>query len=160
MQQPVLDAATQRMECGDHLEIGDYSLCGDNRGQHLYLPFNVDEGVKDISLVFKFVHRWTSSKWHLVVTQLECPSHKRLGQRLLEDGLGGLLVDGRSMLNGKSAIENDWELLAPTGCDQYYTKASGTIKSFNFKADGSSRYPPNMKYTMCIKAVNGATIVE
>ncbi|XP_061401827.1 uncharacterized protein LOC133337632 [Musca vetustissima] len=157
LQQPVLDPQTLRLECGDHLEIGDFSLCGDNTGQHLYLPFNVAKGEKEIALTFNLPHRWSSSKWHLIVTQLECPVHKRLGQRLLDE----VLMDGRTILSAMASdSSHDWELLAPTGCNQYFTKTVGTIKSFNFKNDGSSRYLPNMKYVICIKAVNGATIIE
>ncbi|XP_073847521.1 uncharacterized protein [Musca autumnalis] len=152
LQQPQLVA--NRLECVDHLLVGDFSLCGDNTGQHLYLPFNVENGVKEIPLTFNLVNRWPLSKWHLVVTQLECPQQTQLGKRLINGGLGALFLD-RATNDG-----NDWELLAPTGCSQYFTQPTGTIKSFNYRSDGSSHYLPNMNYVICIKADIGATIIE
>ena len=49
--------------------------------------------------------------------------------------------------------------LAPVGCLQYYTGASGEIKSWNYKPDVSATNDPNMlanlNYAICIRVENG-----
>ncbi|XP_065369201.1 uncharacterized protein LOC135961603 [Calliphora vicina] len=156
---PVYDAANNILECGDNLSIGDFTLCGDNTGQHLYVPFNVANGVSEVSLTFNLPNRWPSSIWRLVVTQLECPAQpRRRSQSFMPFVNGNNLQSLRTIFSSHSNA--DLELLAPHGCHQYYTQLSDNIKSFNYKADGSTYYLPNMNYVICIKPTGGANMIE
>ncbi len=48
---------------------------------------------------------------------------------------------------------------APVGCLQFYTGASGTLKSFNYMPDVNAANNPNhlanQNYAMCIRVENG-----
>ncbi|KAI8118133.1 hypothetical protein FF38_09714 [Lucilia cuprina] len=159
MQPPNYDAGNNVLECGDNLSIGDFTLCGDNNGQHLYLPFNVASGVPEITLTFNLPNRWSASIWRLVVTQLECPAQpKKRAQSFMPFVNGNNLQNLRTIFTSHSNA--DLELLAPHGCHQYYTQLTGSIKSFNYKPDGSTYYLPNMNYVICIKPTGGVNMIE
>ncbi|XP_075167971.1 uncharacterized protein LOC142240148 [Haematobia irritans] len=170
LQPPIYEASRQTLECMDHLTIGEFTLCGANSGQHLYLPFNVAKGIKEMTLAFSLSQRWSQSKWSLVVTQLECATSKKRMPLLApssppSNAGNGIMnwLNMRTIFNGMPIINgnnNDLDLLAPAGCNQYFTQPSGTIKSFNFHENGSSYYLPNMNYVMCIKSIPGATMIE
>ena len=59
-----------------------------------------------------------------------------------------------------------YAFIAPSGCSQYFTKSSGTIKSLNYGGDmmttaaGTSQFQiNNEKYTVCVKGGSaGSTI--
>lgn len=135
-------------------------MCGENTGQHLYLPFNVANGVPEISFTFNLPNAWPSSVWRLVVTQLECPAQpkKRSQQSFMPFVNSNNLQSLRTIFTSHSNA--DLDLLAPPGCHQYYTKPTGTIKSFNFKPDGSTYYIKEMSYVICIKPSGGANMIE
>ena len=49
-------------------------------------------------------------------------------------------------------------ILAPSGCLQYYTQASGQFKSFNYKTDVIGDGPnhlANLNYAICFRIENG-----
>ena len=48
--------------------------------------------------------------------------------------------------------------LAPANCQQYFTENSGTITNLGF--DGTNTYPPNLKYSICIRRPIGAECIE
>lgn len=157
LQPPTLNMNS--LECGDNLSIGDFILCGDNTAQHLYIPFNVANGVSEIPLTFNLPNRWSQSVWRMVITQLECPAvPKKRSQTFMPFVNGNNLQNLRSIFSSHN--NNDLDMLAPTGCNQYFTQLTGNIKSFNFKDDGSSYYLSNMNYVICIKPVPGATMIE
>lgn len=150
LQEPTLNAANNALECADHLIVGDFTLCGHNTGQHLYFPFNVANGAEAMTLSFNLPMRSSANRWHLVVTQLECPlvrSSRTLGRTFMQ-------IINESL---EPFVANDLDKLAPLGCNQYYTQLTGNIKSFNYKSDaGLSYYPPNMNYVICIKPTAAA----
>lgn len=159
IQPPIYDEANNVLECEDSLSIGDFTLCGDNTGQHLYVPFNVAQGVSEIPLTFDLPSRWASSVWRLLVTQLECPAKpKKRSQSFMPFVNGNNLQNLRTIFTSHSNA--DLDLLAPHGCHQYYTQMTGDMKTFNYKADGSSYYLPNMNYVICIKPTVGANMIE
>lgn len=109
----------------DILEIGGYHFCGRETNQHIYLPFEDTP----IQLRISSAARSGGSQlpqlsWKIQVRQLECTQ--------------GLL--------GSS----DLDLVAPTGCLQYFPESSGTITSFNFN-DGLGLYSGNLNYAICFK---------
>lgn len=144
--------------------IGDFTLCGDNTGQHLYLPFNVANGIQEITLTFNLPNRWSLNNWRLVITQLECPVSKRRSQQQQQQLTFMPFVNGNNLPNLRTIFSshhnNDFDLLAPPGCHQYFTQPMGTIKTFNYKDDGSTYYLPGMNYVICIKPSSGATMIE
>ncbi|KAM7343770.1 uncharacterized protein ACRADG_010701 [Cochliomyia hominivorax] len=159
LQPPIFDALNNVQECADNLSIGDFILCGDNTDQHLYLPFNVANGVPEITFTFNLPNRWASSIWRMVVTQLECPAQpKKRTQSFMPFVNSNNLQNLRTIFTSHSNV--DLDLLAPHGCHQYYTKPTGNIKTFNYKSDGSAYYLPNMNYVICIKPSGGANMIE
>ncbi|XP_061401825.1 uncharacterized protein LOC133337631 [Musca vetustissima] len=165
LQPPTFNPGTHTLECGDSLMIGDFTLCGDNTGQHLYLPFNVANGIQEITLTFNLPNRWSFNNWRMVITQLECPAAKKRHQQQQPQQQSFMpFVNANNLPNLRSIFSShhngDLELLAPPGCHQYFTQPMGTIKSFNFKDDASTYYLPNMNYVICIKPTSGASMIE
>ncbi|EDW08662.1 uncharacterized protein LOC6578824 [Drosophila mojavensis] len=161
LQQPTFSATDDRLlECQDYFEAGSFKLCGMNAGQHLYLPFNVAAGIDQITLTFSVPSRWQQSNWRLIVTQLEAPQASSKRKTSMLGGLGGSgnsLQDLRSIFASHHA---DYELLAPAGCQQYYTELTGTIRSFNYQPTMGSVYMPETSYTICIKSTPSASMIE
>ncbi|XP_075167945.1 uncharacterized protein LOC142240117 [Haematobia irritans] len=158
LQPPTYNPNTHTQECEDQLQIGDFNLCGDNSGQHLYIPFHVNSGIDEIILAFNLPNRWPKSHWRLVITQLECPAIKKRSQSFMPFVNGKNLPSLRNIFSSHHG--NDMDLLAPPGCHQYFTRMTDTIKSFNFKEDGTAYYLPNMNYVICIRPIPGATMIE
>uniref|UniRef100_A0A1I8NRK2 CUB domain-containing protein n=1 Tax=Stomoxys calcitrans TaxID=35570 RepID=A0A1I8NRK2_STOCA len=167
LEPPTYRADVHTLECEDHLAVGDFHLCGHNTGQHLYLPFNVAKGTKEIALAFSLANRWPQSKWNLVVTQLECSkANKRMSFSSLwnmGDNMG--LQNMRTLFTAPTFAKTicpkvNEDILAPAGCNQYYTQPTGTIRSFNYQENAASYYLPNMNYVVCIKAGPDATMIE
>ncbi|KAL5287654.1 hypothetical protein ACFFRR_008511 [Megaselia abdita] len=88
--------------CTEFLDINGMVICGNNSGQHLYIPMDSSNEVS-----FQF-HGVRHSSWNLQVTQLECPS---------------------TLFRLPSS---DSHLIAPTNCNQYFSDSRGRIESFNF----------------------------
>lgn len=157
LQPPTLNESTNTLECGDHLSVGDFTLCGNNTEQHLYFPFNVANGIKEFSMSFSLPKRWPQTIWSLTITQLECPTTKKRNQLQIPFFNGNL----RTFFGMDADPVGDVDVLAPPGCNQYFAQTTGVIKSFNFVAnDMSSFYLPNMNYVICIKSPPEATMIE
>ncbi|KAH8407629.1 hypothetical protein KR222_008258, partial [Zaprionus bogoriensis] len=163
LQQPVVSATDERLlECQDYFEAGSFKLCGVNAGQHLYLPFNVASGIDQITLSFTLPSRWAQTSWRLIVTQLEGPP---AGSKRRSSTLSGLAGGTNSLQDIRSIFAShhaDYELLAPAGCQQYYTELTGSIRSFNYQASVGTSYPymPDLSYTICIKSTASASMIE
>ncbi|XP_013110089.2 uncharacterized protein LOC106088922 [Stomoxys calcitrans] len=158
LQPPNYDPGSNAQECEDHLQIGDFTLCGDNTGQHLYIPFHVSSGIDEISLIFNLPNRWPRSRWRIVITQLECPVLRKRAQSFMPFVSGKNLPNLRTMFSSHQGDDRD--LIAPPGCHQYFTKMADTIRSFNFNEDGTAYYLPNLNYVICIRPSPGATMIE
>ncbi|KAL9920159.1 uncharacterized protein ACN427_001798 [Glossina fuscipes fuscipes] len=168
LQPPILDATQSSLECEDHVVIGDFMLCGENSGQHLYVPY--DGSKDDTQLIIKFAlpNKWSQSQWHLIVTQLQCPrtnENKKRSPSYMPFINSNNLENLRTMFtipynsNSKNTLD-DIDLLAPLGCNQYFTQSEGQIKSFNYKSDGSGYYLSKMNYVICIKPVKAANMIQ
>ncbi|XP_011186978.2 uncharacterized protein LOC105214961 [Zeugodacus cucurbitae] len=156
LQQPTTDAVMNTLTCIDSFTAGRFTLCGDNSGQHIYIPFVGDS----LALNFNLPSRWSQSNWHLIVEQLECPpapSHVADGLPPLISGMVNDILDLRNVF---SRFVNDMNLLAPPGCDQYYTEPTGLIKSFNYRDGMNTHYMGSLKYTVCVKQTMKATLIE
>ncbi|XP_033251855.1 uncharacterized protein LOC117190984 [Drosophila miranda] len=158
LQQPIL--TDSMLECQDYFEAGGFKMCGLNTGQHIYLPFNVAAGIEQVTLTFAVPTRWTGTNWRLIVTQLEGPAASTKRRSSAASSFAGstnTLQDLRSIFASHHA---DYELLAPAGCQQYYTDLTGTIRSFNYQAMIGSNYMPDLNYNICIKSVASASMIE
>ena len=115
---------------GSDLGIGD--LCGDNIGQHIYIP--VKRGMGGASIRISTSGRGTAAnitqgyKWKMKVTQLDC--------------------------------KDDFDEIAPDGCIQYHTEQEGMIKSFNFDPMQKVQYPLNLDYAYCFKKPDTACEIK
>uniref|UniRef100_A0A1A9ZL15 CUB domain-containing protein n=1 Tax=Glossina pallidipes TaxID=7398 RepID=A0A1A9ZL15_GLOPL len=170
LQPPILEAMQSSLECEDHVVIGDFMLCGGNSGQHLYVPFDGSGSKDDTELLIKFAlpNKWSQSQWHLIVTQLECPKtieDKKRSPSYMPFINSNNLENLRTMFtipynsNNKNTL-GDIELLAPLGCNQYFTQSEGQVKSFNYKPDGSGYYLSKMNYVICIKPVKASNMIR
>ncbi|XP_011186994.2 uncharacterized protein LOC105214976 [Zeugodacus cucurbitae] len=159
LNQPTNNADQGTSICEDRFTVGSFTICGENSGQHIYLPYDVVAGVTQATLEFIFNKKWAQSSWHLVITQLECPQQKkRFGSG---GGGGGNMLSFMGQTNIQdirkifSSKHNDWDLLAPPGCSQYFRQPTGTIKSF-----GNMYYMTNLHYTICIKPLADTSMIE
>ncbi|XP_033153875.1 uncharacterized protein LOC117136879 [Drosophila mauritiana] len=158
MQQPTdVDGV---LECQDYFEAGGFKLCGVNDGQHLYLPFNAAAGVDQVTLTFVVTSRGTAPVWRLIVTQLEGPPANSRRRSSTSSGLGTSTNSLQDLRDIFASHHADYELLAPPGCQQYYTDLSGTIRSFNFQTSVTSNYMPDLSYNICIKSATTASMIE
>ncbi|KAL5277212.1 hypothetical protein ACFFRR_002437 [Megaselia abdita] len=122
-------------ECyDDYLEVGGYRFCGRESGQHIYIPFTGK------SLPIRIVSSYRSGltqlprlSWNIQVRQLECP--KGLSTRSLTENYASI---------------PDNELLAPSGCLQYFLNTYGRIQSFNFD-QGRGTLNDKLTYAICIR---------
>ncbi|KAL5277211.1 hypothetical protein ACFFRR_002436 [Megaselia abdita] len=118
----------------DYLEVGGYRFCGRESGQHIYIPFTG----KSLPIRIVSTYRSLGSQlpwlsWRIQVRQLECPK--------------GLLTKG---VSENYASISDNELLAPSGCLQYFLGTFGRIQSFNFD-QGRGTLNDNLTYAVCIR---------
>ncbi|XP_055839320.1 uncharacterized protein LOC129907239 [Episyrphus balteatus] len=148
--------AGDTVECSDRLEVNDITLCGNNDGQHLYVPFDVAGGTDaNVNLIFNLPNRDPVSRWRLIVTQLECPTAStRKG--LLPFAKNAGFQDLKNIFSSQS---NDLPMLAPRGCTQYFTERTGTFESFNFNS-GVGPYMSNLNYAICFQRQVGDSAIE
>ncbi|KAH8371136.1 hypothetical protein KR093_006312, partial [Drosophila rubida] len=159
--QPVASAGDERaLECRDYFEAGAFKLCGVNAGQHLYLPFNVAAGIDQITLTFSVPTRWPQTSWRMIVTQLEAPQTTTKRRTSTLGHFGGNSNSLQELRNIFASHHADYELLAPAGCQQYYTEQTGTIRSFNYQPAMGYPYMPDTSYTICIKSTPSASMIE
>lgn len=143
------------------LDINGKVFCGDLTGQHLYVPIDQSTGMLGSEFTLQFstqgIITGTTTKWNIQVTQLECPQTGTPQKNgFLTIPRQSTLQDLRRMFAPKS---NDIDMLAPHGCDQYYTLQQASIESFNFQ-NGRGQYPPNLHYTICVKREAGDSTLE
>ncbi|EDW01768.1 uncharacterized protein LOC6559151 [Drosophila grimshawi] len=161
LQQPTVSAADDQMlECQDYFEAGRFKLCGINAGQHLYLPFNVASGIDQITLTFSIPTRWPQTNWRLIVTQVEGPQTTSKRRSSLLGGFAGSTNSLQDLRGIFASHHADYDLLAPAGCEQYYTELTGTIRSFNYQPAMGTVYIPDTSYTICIKSTPSASMIE
>uniref|UniRef100_A0A1A9W990 CUB domain-containing protein n=1 Tax=Glossina brevipalpis TaxID=37001 RepID=A0A1A9W990_9MUSC len=169
LQPPMLNEEQNFLKCEDHLAIGDFILCGENSGQHLYVPYDGRQDDTELIIKFSLSNKWAQSNWHLIVTQLECPktsANKKRSPSYMPfinsnnlDNLRTMFTKPLNPINNNKNV-GDTDLLAPSGCNQYFTQPEGEIKSFNYKGDGSSQYLSKMNYVICIKPAKTAKMIE
>ncbi|EDW79805.2 uncharacterized protein Dwil_GK17983 [Drosophila willistoni] len=158
LSQPTVSTADSSMlECLDYFDAGGFKFCGLNTGQHFYLPFNVAAGMDQITLIFSVGTRQTAPSWRLIVTQLEAPMASSKRKSSVSGVSTNTLQDLRNIFASHHA---DYDLLAPAGCQQYYTESTGTIRSFNYQASLDYNYMPSLSYTICIKSVPTTSVIE
>ncbi|XP_017077046.2 uncharacterized protein LOC108111916 [Drosophila eugracilis] len=148
------------LECQDYFEAGGFKLCGVNDGQHLYLPFNAGAGVDQVTLTFGITSRGTAPVWRLIVTQLEGPPANSKRRSSTSSGLGTSTNSLQDLRDIFATHHADYELLAPPGCQQYFTDLTGTIRSFNYQTSVVSNYMPDLSYNICIKSSTSASMIE
>lgn len=159
--QPVASATDERLlECKDFFEAGKFKLCGVNPGQHFYLPFNVAAGMDQITLTFSVPTRWQQTSWRMIVTQLEAPQANTRRRATAFGGFGGNSNSLQDLRNIFASHHADYDLLAPAGCDQYYTELTGNIRSFNHQPTMGYPYMSDSSYTICIKSTPSASMIE
>jgi len=107
----------------------NHGFCGDNAGQHLYVPVYHKDQIDIISTLSEKRQKGKHDKqnkhglWNIKITQIECNSDSKYFSKLE----------------------------APAGCLQYFTEPFGTISSFNF--DGTALFSPDQDYAICIATV-------
>ncbi|GJQ78278.1 hypothetical protein Trydic_g22120 [Trypoxylus dichotomus] len=108
-------------------------ICGDNTGQHIYV--NMPRELHNITLNVKYtVRSFDLPRWNIKVTQLQCP---RVTDKLVS-------ID--------SGVAEDFLMIAPQGCLQYYTKESGNIRSFGYDVNNpNTAYASNQDYAICFR---------
>jgi hypothetical protein len=111
-------------ECDDQyltIEGIDHQFCGDNAGQHVYLPIDSVPASLDLEVTIASDENDYDYKHSLRITQIDCNTN------------------------------NDYmkEIRAPDGCTQYFYDTSGEITSFNY--DGVNMYQKNQDYAICVK---------
>jgi len=104
--------------------------------------------------------RGTAPVWRLIVTQLEGPPANSRRRSSTSTGLGTSTNSLQDLRDIFASHHADYELLAPPGCQQYYTDLSGTIRSFNFQTSVTSNYMPDLSYNICIKSATSASMIE
>lgn len=140
-------------ECNDdYLEIGGRRYCGNDKQQHVYLPFNRTAGQKEVVLRVVLADRSANrgldaAIYQIKVTQLECS----LGSPLRSLPLVANVVNSIK----PRTFFNDGFWIAPVGCLQYFPETEGVIESFNYN-DGTGIYPGNRDYAICFRR-NAAT---
>ncbi|XP_049548323.1 uncharacterized protein LOC125959541 [Anopheles darlingi] len=128
----------------------NFNLCGENSGQHVYVPFNPTSADRTLTIAFRIASRAQiptlgNPHWSVRVQQLECPTGLPAG------GLRSLL-EPESALNGVAPrTTHDLSALAPVGCLQYFTEPSGTVESFNLGGNGVGPYLGGLSYAICFQ---------
>ncbi|XP_053692383.1 uncharacterized protein LOC128740841 [Sabethes cyaneus] len=149
---PTIDSG---VECTvDTLSIQnlDFKLCGENSGQHIYVPFNPTLTELTLAINFNLGTRLPGQSgpyWNIRVQQLECPIGaayaSKIAVRTESTGLA-------------KTFHNDLASLAPAGCLQYHTAQTGVIKSFNFNMGGP--YIGGMHYAICFRRLRTNTALK
>nr|CAD7263893.1 unnamed protein product [Timema shepardi] len=145
--------------------IGLSEMCGENTGQHIYVPVDASIGSASVSLMV-MTSGLKPYEWRIQVTQIDCRDTPELVGKATPsspDRDSNLASPSSAVeLNMTSALANYATEAskaigdaggggrAPAGCLQYFTEMSGTIQSFNYNK-GLGHYQSNLDYAMCIK---------
>ncbi|KAJ8869846.1 hypothetical protein PR048_028855 [Dryococelus australis] len=131
--------------------LGFKYLCGQNHGQHVFIPANSTTAMNYLILSMHVGSEKSRVSWRIKVTQLECEFRTQELWSLPSSVLSAL---HKQLQNLRADSRNDLDLLGgctpPPGCLQYYTHPTGTFESFNY--DGASgTYLPELNYAICFK---------
>ncbi|XP_058822003.1 uncharacterized protein LOC131683758 [Topomyia yanbarensis] len=130
----------------------DFNLCGENSGQHVYVPFNPTLAEMTMAINFNLGTRLAGQAapyWNIRVQQLECPIGASFASKL------AIRTESTGLAK---TFHNDLGVLAPTGCLQYHTAVTGVIKSFNFNMGGP--YIGDMHYAICFRRLRTNTALK
>jgi hypothetical protein len=148
--QPTTDVTGYPQCNNDAFTVGNVTLCGENTGQHIYVPINPLAGEKEIQVRIRLASRNSGlvrPSWNIVVNQFECPLG--MGRSLKNDDTSVKSTETEMPISrSPRTVFSDW--LAPPNCLQYYPEASGQIESFNF-GNGAGPYIGNMNYAICFR---------
>lgn len=146
--------------------MGDITLCGENAGQHIYVP--VARGDRQITITIQTSSRAMQNGlktplWNIAVNQIDCP----LGMtRSLKSDNVALNETKFELARPAGVIENvrgprtffsDW--FAPPGCLQFHPNPTGVIETFNLN-NGVGPYIGNMQYSICFRRTRLNTAVR
>ncbi|XP_052897505.1 uncharacterized protein LOC128304364 [Anopheles moucheti] len=154
--QPTLDPYPKCINDVFSVENMNFNLCGENSGQHVYVPFNPTNADRTMTITFQIASRsqiptLANPHWSVRVQQLECPTGMAAAARQL---------DPSEMLpQNARTVHGDIGLLAPTGCLQYFTDTSGTVESFNL-ASGAGPYLGGLDYAICFKRPRNSQLLR
>ncbi|VVC32166.1 CUB domain [Cinara cedri] len=136
----------------DNTKMNMPVLCGENSGQHVYVPINPKTTLNDrqqITLKFKLTARDDDYEeptpfWKLKISQLEC--------QVAPTNWWKVKDIARQILKEKSAedVKTTKYSLAPEGCLQYFADKDGSFESFNYNK-GKGHYLGNLNYAVCFK---------
>ena len=151
----------------DTFKVGDITLCGENSGQHIYVP--VSRGDRQITITIQtssraFQNGLPPPSWNIAANQIDCP----LG---MTRALNLDKLDAQDTLNDTNIItykevdnvrvprtfHSDW--FAPSGCLQFHPHKTGTIETFNLN-NGVGPYIGNMNYDICFKRTRADTAIK
>ncbi|KAK6645279.1 hypothetical protein RUM43_001555 [Polyplax serrata] len=137
--------------------LGFSSLCGKNKGQHIYIP--VGERQDTVVLRFNLQTRDANDnlqdpKWKVKIRQLEC--QKGLQNQHL-NAPSKLMALYHSLKNKKHHHKSDYELIAPPNCLQYHPEKTGVVESFNYN-NGKGSYIGPMDYAICFRKLDSCGV--
>ncbi|CAI6345766.1 unnamed protein product [Macrosiphum euphorbiae] len=139
-------------------------LCGENAGQHVYVPVNHQQSEsrsnnnnnnnnnnkEQLTLKFRLTTRdedYTEPEpfWKLKITQLECQTTSTNWWKIKD--IARQVWDWEE--EERDASKSKYSL-APEGCLQYFTDRRGSFESFNYNR-GMGHYLGNLNYATCFK---------
>ena len=104
-------------------------MCGENTGQHIYIPVESPRSrpmmrmITDGRLGNDDTFTTQGYKFRIKIRQIDCISNDNVLR----------------------------QLRAPEGCLQYHTQRQGTISSFNWSPTIQRQYYPNQHYSICFR---------
>uniref|UniRef100_A0A182NBS7 CUB domain-containing protein n=1 Tax=Anopheles dirus TaxID=7168 RepID=A0A182NBS7_9DIPT len=154
--QPTLDPYPRCINDVFHVQNLNFDLCGENTGQHLYVPFNPTSADRTMTITFRIASRsriptLTNPHWSIQVQQLECPTVTAPAAAPVAKEAVRQLADPEMLPQvARTLHSTDIGLLAPNGCLQYFTGSSGTVESFNL-GGGVGPYLGGLNYAICFQ---------
>uniref|UniRef100_A0A2S2P7N4 CUB domain-containing protein n=1 Tax=Schizaphis graminum TaxID=13262 RepID=A0A2S2P7N4_SCHGA len=131
-------------------------LCGENSGQHVYVPVNQQQydpknnNKQQITLRFRLTARdedYTDPEpfWKLKISQLECQTTSTNWWKIKD--IARQVWDWEDEERDATRFKYS---LAPEGCLQYFTDKHGSFESFNYNK-GMGHYLGNLNYATCFR---------
>ncbi|CAD7086063.1 unnamed protein product [Hermetia illucens] len=138
----LIDSPTCR---NGYIQIGRHKICGVNSNQHLYVDFFGSNSNNRVTIVTNP----NGGTYQIKVTQVECPIGYKTKIYQPTDKLAPVKpIQPESKL--MKTIIFDTDIIAPSGCDQYYIDTVGFVESFNWN-NARGPYPGSMQYTVCFR---------
>ncbi|XP_060841398.1 uncharacterized protein LOC132922088 [Rhopalosiphum padi] len=144
----------------DDTKINVPVLCGENSGQHVYVPVNQQQSDSknnnnynnkhQITLKFRLTARDEDDTdpepfWKLKISQLECQTTSTNWWKIKD--IARQVWDWED--EERDATRSKYSL-APEGCLQYFTDKHGSFESFNYNK-GMGHYLGNLNYATCFR---------